>query len=33
MRENLDVDEEPVEMEEIDEGFDCVPAVSSKEKE
>jgi|DEB0MinimDraft_12_1074336.scaffolds.fasta_scaffold09108_3 hypothetical protein len=29
----LNIDEEPPEMDEIDEGFDCVPAVSVEEAE
>lgn len=36
MRDHLDLDEEPSEMEDIDEGFDCVPAKSfgwQKEKD
>lgn len=31
MKDHLDLDEEPSEMEDIDEGFDCVPATSIRE--
>ena len=29
---HIDLDEEPSELEEIDEGFDCVPTTSNKDQ-